>query len=345
MGSAVVQTIGIAFNLKRPSDDDTYEEYDEIETIQALRKEIKRYGFKTVLLEQDDAFLRTISTAKVDFVVNIAEGKGATRARESQVPCVLESLGIPYSGSDPIALGITLDKYLTSRLLQAAGVPVPRIYMIRSLNEVEQLHGIFKGEKRFIVKPRWEGSSRGIFLNSVVAGTTDLRKRARRILSVYRQPALAEEFLTGDEITVGVYGNKAPRVLGMMRIRHRDPSEKYFIYSLENKKDWETKIVYEGQASIPRRIRDQVARYAVQAFQALELRDLARIDFRTGGNGIPGIIDINPLPGLSPRYSDLPILCRLNGGTYSGLIKILLRESLKRYGLKLRDWGIEELGN
>lgn len=339
MGSAGIQTIGIAFNLKRPSDDDTYEEYDEIETIEALQKEIERYGFKTVLLEQDAVFLKNISAAKVDFVLNIAEGKGASRARESQVPCVLESLGIPYSGSDPIALGITLDKYLTSRLLQAAGIPVPQLHMIRSLSEVEQLRGIFRGKKSFIVKPRWEGSSKGIFLNSVVAGPADLKKRAGRILSRYRQPALAEEFLTGDEITVGVYGNKTPRVLGMMRIRQRDPSQKYFIYSLENKKDWETKIVYEGQAAIPRRVREKVARYAVQAFQALELRDLARIDFRVGGNGIPGIIDINPLPGLSPRYSDLPILCRLNGGTYAGLIKILLRESLKRYGygLQLRN--------
>ncbi|MEI6126504.1 MAG: D-alanine--D-alanine ligase, partial [Pseudomonadota bacterium] len=96
MKAPAVKTIGIAFNLKKPSDDDTYAEYDDIETIQAVEAEIKRYGFKVVRLEQNDSLLRNIRRAKVDFVVNIAEGKGSTRARESQVPCLLESLGIPY---------------------------------------------------------------------------------------------------------------------------------------------------------------------------------------------------------------------------------------------------------
>lgn len=335
MKKTTCKTIGIAFNLKKPSPDDRYEEYDEIETIEALQKEIAGYGFKVVLLEQDDDFLKTIRQAKVDFVVNIAEGRGATRARESQVPCVLESLGIPYSGSDPIALGITLDKYLTSSILDSAGVPVPRMHMVRTLRDLDGLKGIFAKKKSFIVKPRWEGSSKGIFLNSVVDDFNDMQKRVRRVLSTYQQPALVEEFLTGDEITVGVCGNKSPRMLGMMRITHRETAQKHFIYSLENKKDWETKIVYEPHSAIPKSLQAKVEASALKAFRVLELRDMSRIDFRVGKSGVPGIIDINPLPGLSPRYSDLPILYRLNGGTYAGLVKILLTESLKRCGFSL----------
>jgi len=327
------RTIGIAFNLKKPSSDDTYEEYDEIETIDSLEQELRRLAFAVVRFEQDDRFFKKISAARVDFVINIAEGRGSTRGRESQVPCVLESLGIPYSGSDPIALGITLDKYLTSLVLKACGLPVPRMHVVSRIQEAGALKGIFAGGRSFIIKPRWEGSSKGIFLNSVADNFSDMHRRVRRVLSAYRQPAVIEEFLEGDEITAGVYGNSTPRLLGMMRIRHRETAQKHFVYSLENKKEWEEKIIYEPAAVIPAGVRRRVADCAVRAFRALELRDMARIDFRLSRSGRPAIIDVNPLPGLSPRYSDLPILYRLNGGTYPRLIKILMTTALRRCGL------------
>jgi len=336
MAHRQAQTIGIAFNLKRPADDDTFEEYDEIETIQALRTEITRHGFAVTLLEQNDAFLRRVAGARVDFVVNIAEGRGATRGRESQVPCILESLGIPYSGSDPVALGITLDKYLTGTILRAAGVPVPELHLIRDARDAERLRSMFKHGRQCIVKPRWEGSSKGVFLNSVVGDVRRLREQAALIIRRYRQPAIAEEFLPGDEITAGVCGNDRPRLLGMMRIRPRTPQEEPFIYSLENKHDWETKIWYEPAGVLAPRIRRMVEETALRAFRALELRDIARIDFRVGADGVPAVIDVNPLPGLSPRYSDLPILYRLNGGTYRRLVATLLRESLHRCGFAPR---------
>jgi len=332
MGGNVPTIIGIAFNLKKPSQDDTYEEYDEIETIEALQGELERYGFKVVLLEHNQHFLKNILSEHVEFVLNIAEGVGKTRGRESQVPCILENLGLPYSGSDPVALGITLDKYLTNLLLSSAGIPVPLMFMVKTAKEVDSLKGIFKRKKSFIVKPRWEGSSKGIFSNSIVHNFTELRKRVKNVLLHYHQPAVVEEFLERDEITTGVCGNSSPRILGMMKIAYRNSSATPFIYSLENKREWHTKIKYEPQRSIPRSIQKQITQYALKAFRTLELRDLARIDFRVDKNNIPKIIDINPLPGLSPHYSDLPILYRLKGKGYSELIEALLRESFKRHG-------------
>ncbi|MCX8044062.1 MAG: ATP-grasp domain-containing protein [Desulfobacterota bacterium] len=337
MGCArkIATTVGIAFNLKRPSDDDAYEEYDEIETIEALQKELEQYGCRVELFEQDNAFLERISSVKVDFVVNIAEGRGTSRGRESQVPCILESCGIPYSGSDPVALGITLDKYLTGTILRSAGIRVPDQWLISTITDVKALGRLLKTEKRFIVKPRWEGSSKGIFSNSIVSTPEELAARVQTILRRYRQPALVESFVPGDEITAGVCGNRHPRLLGMMRIRPRITTASPFIYSIEQKHAWETQILYEPPQVLPQRIRERVAQCALRTFAALELRDIARIDFRLCEDGIPAVIDVNPLPGLSPRYSDLPMLCRLNGISYRRLVRMFLTAALRRYSLRL----------
>ncbi|MDD4954692.1 MAG: ATP-grasp domain-containing protein [Candidatus Omnitrophica bacterium] len=330
-----VKKLAIIFNLKRPGvKDDSCEEYDEIETIDALRRELKAFAPVVCSIEQSRSLVSDIIRAKPDFVFNLAEGIGAGRARESQVPCILESLNIAYSGSDPTALGVTLDKYLTNIFLRSAGVPVPCAFMIKSSSEACLLKSIFRKDKLFIVKPRWEGSSRGVFLSSVVGNFRELKERVDIIFKKYKQPALVEEFLKNDEITVGVCGNDSPFMLGMMRIKPRFEARTPFLYSQENKREWEEKIKYEPQSMIKKNIKKAMESSAIKAFKALELRDIARIDFRLDSSGVPNIIDVNPLPGLSPYYSDLPIICKLNGKSYGYLVETILRESFKRNGFK-----------
>lgn len=330
----VVHNIGIIFNLKKNNDgSDSEEEYDDMDTVKALEREIKNLGFEVSLFEQNSCLVNKLSLTRPDFVFNIAEGIGCGRARESQVPCILESLKIPYSGSDAIALGIALDKFLTNTILKSAAIPVPEAVLVRDSREINNLKGIFEKNKTVIVKPCWEGSSKGIFSNSLVNNLSDLSERLNYIHSQYRQPALVEEFIEGDEITVGVYGNAQPRLLGMMRISLKQKTEKPFIYSLEIKRRWKESVVYSLRDTIPLNIQKLVEHYALATYCVLGLRDFARIDFRVGSDLIPRVIDVNPLPGFSPYYSDLPILYGLAGGTYSNLIKILLRESLKRYNL------------
>lgn len=332
-----VRTIGITFNLKKKGGKlGQYEEYDEVETIEALKLEIEKLGFRVELFEQDDTFLKKIRVKRPDFVFNIAEGIGASRGRESQVPCVLESLGLPYSGSDPISIGITLDKYFTNVFLMASGVPVPEMHLVRDAKDIEAHKYLFCGKKRYIVKPRWEGSSKGIFLRSVVKDFAGFRKLAKEIIREFDQPALIEEFLEGSEVTAAVCGNGPTHVLGMMKITPTDVPEKDFLYSIETKREWKKKVRYESEEKLPEKTRRAVREYAAKAYRALELRDISRIDFRLDGRGVPRIIDINPLPGLSPAYSDLPILYRLKGGTYSDLVKTILRESLERHGFDCR---------
>ena len=334
--ASYIKKIAIVFNLKKKGlKDDSCEEYDEIETIDALHKELETFAPLVCRIEQSKNLAEDILKVKPDFVFNLAEGIGISRARESQVPCILESLNIPYSGSDPITLGVTLDKYLTNIILKSAGIPVPCAFTVKDESQLHCLKSIFEHNKLFIVKPRWEGSSRGIFLNSVVSNFSELKKRANFVFRKYKQPALVEEFLEDDEITVGVCGNKFPFVLGMMHISPKFKSDKPFLYSQENKRNWKEKIKYEPQSSIKKSIQEAIKNYAIKAFKALELRDVSRIDFRLSNRGIPKIIDINPLPGLSPSSSDLPIICSLNGKNYSYLIKTILHEAFKRNSLKL----------
>lgn len=331
----VVHTIGIIFNLKKNnSNGDEEEEYDEVATIESIKEEIEKLGFEVKLFEQTNALVDELSKEEPDFVLNIAEGVGVGRSRESQVPCILESLRIPYSGSDPVSLGITLDKYLTSTILKSAGIPVPIVFMINEMSETTDLKNIFSQGELYIVKPRWEGSSKGIFLNSVVSNFPDLYERVKNIRMRYRQPVLVEEFMQKDEITAAVCGDTNPRLLGMMRIVPKYESRKPFLYSLETKRQWQDKVSYQPQEAIALDIQKLVEKYALAAYRVLELKDLARIDFRIGSDNVPRIIDVNPLPGLSPRYSDLPIIYRLAGRSYSELVKTLLKESFKRYGLK-----------
>jgi D-alanine-D-alanine ligase len=337
-GKDGVHTIGITFNLKRKDSnstwDDAYEEYDEPTTINAIKREIEKMGFDVILLEEDDNFLEKLLSHKPDFVFNIAEGRGNSRTRESYVPAILESMGIPYTGSDPLSLGITLDKLICNRLLKSEGVAVPVMYEIKNEDKLTFLKDMFQDGRRVIVKPRWEGSSKGIFLDSVVDNLEDLKSKVSFVLSKYKQPALVEEFLPGDEITVGVVGNTSPYVVGMMRISYKRKNKTDFLYSLETKRNWKRIVKHEGKESIPKIIQEKVEDYALRAFLLLGLRDFARIDFRLDVQACPKIIDVNPLAGLSPHYSDLPIAAQLNGLSYSELINLILSEAFRRYGFK-----------
>ncbi|HPN72702.1 MAG TPA: ATP-grasp domain-containing protein [Candidatus Omnitrophota bacterium] len=326
-----IASIGIVYNLKdKTRTDDLHEEYDEIETIEAIRDELESLGASVVLLEQTIDLASELIRVKPDMVFNIAEGIGKTRSRESQVPCLLESLGIPYTGSDPLSLGVTLDKYLTNTVLEKAGLPVPRAFTAATNEDADIASKGPCREGSWIVKPRWEGSSKGIFDDSLSSSPDDLAKKAARLIKAYEQPVIIEEFLPGDEITAAVRGNSRPEVFGMMKISPKN-KEGNFIYSIEQKRDWREKIVYEAEAAVPRNAAAKIREAASGAFKALALRDIARIDFRVDRTGTPKIIDVNPLPGLSPAYSDLVIMCRLSGRSYSELIHSILSNALGRY--------------
>jgi len=315
---------------KSSAPEDAFEEYDAVETINALQKAIEAGGHSVVRLGGGRDFLNRVLREKVDFVFNISEGLGCYRSREAQVPSVLEMLDIPYSGADPQCLAVCLDKGLAKKIVALEGVKTPAWRVVSCVPGPEMDWKALPYPA--FVKPLWEGSSKGIRLKSLVQGPQEMEKLVPELLDVYRQPVLIEEFIKGDEVTVGMLGNSPPRVMGIMRIKPRNKEEN-FVYSLEVKRDYERLVEYECPAVLkPETIR-LINEYSQKTFEVLGCRDFARVDFRIDADGTPCFLEINPLAGLNPRSSDIIIMAGLIGLKYNDVIGSILDAALKRNSL------------
>jgi D-alanine-D-alanine ligase len=327
--------IGLAFDLKddfQPGQEipeDAFEEYDSLDVVTAIAGALHELGHRTVLLGGGRKFISKILKSKVDFVFNIAEGHGSLRSREAQVPAILEMLNIPYSGSDPQTLAITLDKPLAKQLVSAAGVMTPPWLSIGSLQALKAVSAQDFPLPAF-VKPAFEGSSKGIRLTSRADTAARARTITRQLLAKYRQPVLIEKYIEGDEVTVGIAGNSHPAVVGIMRVLPRRKL-KEFVYSLEVKRDWRNLVDYECPAKLPGPTIKRISDASLAAYTTLGCRDVARVDFRVTADGTPHFLEVNPLPGLNPESGDLPIMSYKMGWTYNGLIQAIFESALHRY--------------
>jgi D-alanine-D-alanine ligase len=320
--------VGLCFDLKSEISsaeapaDDSQEEFDSPQTIQAIAEALQALGHDISLLGDGRELLEKLLHSPPECVFNLAEGHGISRNREARVPAVLEMLGIAYTGSDPLTLAATLDKEVARRLVASSGGVVPGGFVVDPHDDQAELPAITVPH---IVKPAWEGSSKGIHGKCVVENNEELRTALlqRRQL---RQPLLVEEFIAGEEITVGVLGNHPPRVLGVLRVVPLQP-EPHFVYSLEVKRDFAARVRYESPplGSMP-----AVEEAALRAYRALGCRDVARLDFRLR-DGVPYFLEANPLPGLNPETSDLVILARLNGMSHAQLVQAIFHVALQRW--------------
>jgi D-alanine-D-alanine ligase len=323
--------VGLAFNLKRvvpksATDDDQDAEYDSPKTIAAVREALESFGHQVVELEANSDFPVSVSSSGVDVVFNLAEGIRG-RNREAQVPGILELLDLPYTGSDPATLSISLDKVLAKRIVNQHGVPVA--------NSIVMLTGKEKLPKGLsfplVVKPVAEGSSKGVSEKSVVRNDDELREIAREIAGKYRQGALVEEFLTGREFTVGLLGEKRPRVLPPMEIVFLNKDKPNPIYTFEHKLDVTDEIRYDAPAVVDAALLKQIERVARDTFGALGCRDVARIDLRMDSRGRVNFIECNPLPGLTPEWSDLCLIAKAANMAYRDLIGEILAPAIRRF--------------
>ncbi|MCS7013035.1 MAG: ATP-grasp domain-containing protein [Chloroherpetonaceae bacterium] len=325
---------------------DEYAEWDNPETIQAVAGALRRHPAVSELIMIDchpkriRAIVETLEQTKPDICFNIAEGIGLP-SREAQIPALLDLMGIPYTGSDPATLCITLDKARTKEVLAYYGIPTPHFQVVASHQEAEQCVQ-HTHTYPLIVKPLHEGSSKGIFERSVVYSAKELQAQLQEVLMRYHQPALVEQFLPGREFTVGLLGNaNAVEVLPIVELSFEQlPKESRRIYSYEAKWLWDDPSrpveVFLCPAPIETDLGEEIARLCRQAFQVLRCRDWARIDVRLDSNHQPHILEVNPLPGILPNpdeHSCLPMAARQAGLSYDALIQRVLDEALKRYAL------------
>ncbi|MDB4967522.1 MAG: D-alanine--D-alanine ligase [Myxococcales bacterium] len=329
--------IGFTYNMKRvdsKAGNDTEAEYDGPETIDAIRTAIESLGYEVVPLEATSELPQRLADAKVDIVFNIAEGLSG-RNREAQVPALCELIGIPYTGSDSATLALALDKALAKRILRQHGILTPEFQVFASGRE--KLHPTLLQKFPLIVKPNAEGSSKGISGSGVVDDEAGLRAAVTAIVEKYRQPALVEEYISGREFTVGLLGDKRPRILPPMEICFKDASKQRPVYDFEIKQEWEKHVYYECPAKLSPAELKTVERAARDTFMALDCRDVARIDLRMGKDGQVYVLEVNPLPGLTPDYSDLVLISTAAGITYRTLIGEILAGALKRLREKKRE--------
>ncbi|MGQ9629943.1 MAG: D-alanine--D-alanine ligase family protein [bacterium] len=329
--------VGLTYNLKedrtstpevgKPEDDSA--EFDCIETIDALEEAISSEGHSVVRLGGGLEIIERLRLNPVDIVFNIAEGQHG-RNREAHIPALLEMLGIPYTGSDALTLALCLDKAMTKRVVGSAGVPTPKFFKVGRIEDLEALDLKYP----LFAKPVAEGSSKGIRNTSRIETRRELYERVRWLIETYRQPVLVEEFLGGPEYTVGILGNGKLRVLGIMQILNRGKDPSRAIYSYEVKQDWQRQVEYLCPAPISEELKRNIEEISLRAYEVLECRDVARMDIRLDEDGKPFFLEVNPLPGLSPVYSDLPIMARRVGIGYEELVNTILNNALSRCGLK-----------
>ncbi len=317
--------VGLAFNMKRIDSnggDDREAEYDAPETIQAITRAIESHGHSVVPLEATQDFPRTLIASNVDVVFNIAEGMSG-RSREAQVPSLCELRGIPYTGSDSATLSICLDKALAKRLLVDVDTPAFQVL----LTGREKMKAF---RYPVIVKPNQEGTSKGITPKSVCDDEASAREVARELIERYGQPALVEEYIQGRELTVGLLGEKRPRVLPPMEVVFLSQTSRP-VYDYECKQHWQKHVRYECPANLTKEELRAVERACRSTFMTLGCRDVARIDLRIAPSGKVYVIEVNPLPGLTPDYSDLCLIANGARIEYRTLIGEILSGAVKRW--------------
>ena len=314
---------------------DLYAECDSDETIAAVRRALEE-RYNVVAVESDDRAYECLKKAKPDLVFNIAERLYGPN-RESHIPTLCEILDIPYTGSDPLTLGICLDKSRAKEILSYHGIPNPPFWTVSSYLELPKSVAL-----PAVVKPLFEGSSKGIKDNCLVRTRRDLMLRVREVTGLYRQPVIVEKFLGGREFTVGVLGNSPGlEILPIVEIDHSQlPGGAAPIYSFEAKWVWDRPEkplrIFRCPADLSERLKGDIEDLVRRTCGVLRVRDWCRVDVRLDERDRPQILEVNPLPGILPNPEDnscLPKAARTAGYGYSQLVHRVVEEALSRHGL------------
>lgn len=329
--------------------EDQWDDLDSEKTITAILEAISADGYICEFLEGDRSLLTTIPKFKPDICFNICEGHFGD-SREAQVPAVLEMLRIPYTGSRLFTLALALDKPMTKRILWWHELPTPAFQEFDRVDEPLNDDLVFP----LFVKPSREGTSMGISAKSIVKSEEELRDQVEFIIQKYKQPALVETYIEGREVTVGMVGNligpvarrlpynpDAPRVqaglhfLPPMEVDLKPYELSDVVYSNRLKVALAEEIDYLCPAPIDEEMVDELNWLAAAVFRVMGAYDVARVDFRLDmhDNWKPYILEINPLPGLSPDVSDLVVEARADKISHAELVNMILHAGLKRYGL------------
>jgi D-alanine-D-alanine ligase len=331
---------------------DHWNDLDSEETIQSILDALEAVGHRATFLEGDVTLYDNLRQVKPDICFNICEGHFGD-SREAQVPAILEMLRIPYTGSRVLTLALALDKPMTKRVLAYHKLPTPAFQTFERVNEPLDPDMEFP----LFIKPSREGTGMGVSAESILRDEGQLRAQLRRIFERYDQPALVERFIEGREVTVGLVGNltppvawripedeEAPRISRGLQFfpplevdMAAYPEEEAGVYTSRIKVDLVHEFHYLCPAPLSAELVEELNWLAAATFRVTGCLDVARVDFRLDANdgNKPYILEVNPLPGLNPGYSDLCIEAAAEGWSYEELISCILDEAVERYQLNV----------
>jgi lysine 2,3-aminomutase len=300
-------------------------EFDRADTIEAIENALSRLGYFPERIGNIKHLVKKLSSnthKPWDLVFNICEGMWGM-GREAQVPGLLDAYGIPYTFSDGTVLALTLDKALTKQVIRDLGLPTPDFLLVRKMEDLSRLNLAFP----LFAKPVGEGTGKGIGPLSKCNSMEELAALCQELLTKFKQPVLVETYLPGREFTVGIIGTgDEAKAVGVMEVVLKANAEAN-AYSYNNKENCEELVLYH---TVDGDIAEKCRELAVKAWRGLGCRDAGRIDLRLDAQGIPNFLEVNPLAGLHPQHSDLPIICSFVGIAYDELMSSIIKSALKR---------------
>jgi D-alanine-D-alanine ligase len=330
--------------------EDYWDDLDSEETIDAIARALETNGHDVTFVEGGVGLCDALSTLNPDICFNICEGHFGD-SREAQIPALLEQLRIPYTGSKVLALALSLDKPMTKRVLSYHGLPTPPFQVLERVDEA------LDPDMQFpcFVKPSREGTGMGVSASSIVQNEAELREQIAVIFERYNQPVLVERFIEGREVTMGVVGNlvspvawrvprddTSPRVFrGLQFLPPLEvnmaayPPEERGVYTSRIKVELVHDFRYFCPAPLSEEQNEELRWLTAATFRVVGCLDVARVDFRLDvhDGDKPYILEVNPLPGLNPEYSDLCIEAAAAGWSYEDLVNEVLDQAIDRYGL------------
>jgi D-alanine-D-alanine ligase len=300
-------------------------EFDRADTIEAIENALSRLGYFPERIGNIKHLVKKLGSnnhKSWDLVFNICEGMWGL-GREAQVPGLLDAYGIPYTFSDSTVLALTLDKALTKQVIRDLGLPTPDFFLVRTMDDLSRIDLAFP----LFAKPVAEGTGKGIGPLSKCNSMAELTAVCRELLTKFKQPVLVETYLPGREFTVGIIGSgDEAKAVGVIEVVLKANAEAN-AYSYKNKENYEELVLYH---TVDGDLAEKCQDVAVKAWKGLGCRDAGRIDLRLDAQGIPSFLEVNPLAGLHPQHSDLPIICSTVGISYDELMSNIIKSALKR---------------
>ena len=309
--------------LKEGFSEEETAEFDRESTVEAIESTIHQLGYSTVRIGHVRTLVGKLAQGeRWDLVFNICEGMHGI-GREAQVPALLDAYKIPYVFSDPLVLALTLHKGMTKHVVRDCGVPTPDFAVVSEKADIALVNLPYP----LFVKPLGEGTGKGIDSKNKVNNPAELEKVCQELLPRFEQGLIIEIYLPGREFTVGIVGTgEKARSVGVMEVILNTEAEAN-AYSYVNKEECDERVVYR---ILNNELAERCAQVSLKAWRALNCRDGGRVDLRLDSSGNPGFMEVNPLAGLHPVHSDLPIICNLQGIPYLDLMRWIMDSALER---------------